>query len=117
MTTDDTITAGLVNANQPAFKLVQAPFSEEPYGVGLKKGDQAFRAFLNDRLEAIYGDGGWAAAFASTLGRLGLKSEPPKVDRYTATAAAAAGAVTTTTTVAGGTTSTTVATNTSAPHP
>ena len=115
VTTDDTILAGLVSASDRAFKLVEAPFSEEPYGIGLKKGDEAFRKFLNDRLEEIYADGGWAAAFRATLGKLGLKSEPPKVDRYTATAPAAPGG-TTTTTAPGGTTTTTAAGPTTTVH-
>lgn len=83
VTTDDTILAGLVQSSGGAFKLVNAPFSEEPYGIGLKKGDQAFRDFLNDRLEEIYDSGEWATAFEATLGELGLDTpEPPAVVRY-----------------------------------
>jgi glutamate transport system substrate-binding protein len=83
VTTDDTILAGLVKGSGGAYKLVGAPFSEEPYGIGLKKGDQAFRDFLNDRLEEIYDSGEWADAFEATLGQLDLPTpEPPKVVRY-----------------------------------
>jgi glutamate transport system substrate-binding protein len=83
VSTDDTILAGLVKDSGGDFKLVGAPFSEEPYGIGLKKGDQVFRDFLNDRLEDIYQSGEWAAAFEATLGRLDLKTPaPPVVDRY-----------------------------------
>ena len=83
VTTDDTILAGLVQSSGGAFKLVDAPFSEEPYGIGLKKGDQALRDFLNDRLEEIYASGEWAEAFKATLGQLGLETpEPPAVVRY-----------------------------------
>ena len=86
VTTDNTILAGLVEASGGAFKLVEAPFSDEPYGIGVKKDDDAFRAFINDRLEEIYANGDWAKAFAATLGKIGLKTpEPPKVDRYTVT--------------------------------
>jgi glutamate transport system substrate-binding protein len=86
VTTDNTILAGLVQASSGAFKLVEAPFSDEPYGIGVKKGDDAFRTFINDRLEAIFGNGDWAKAFEKTLGAIGLKTPaPPKVDRYTAT--------------------------------
>ena len=88
VTTDNTILAGLVSQSGGSFKLVKAPFSSEPYGIGHKKGDQALRDFLNDRLEAIYADGSWAKAFAATLGKIGLDTPtPPKVDRYTSTAA------------------------------
>ena len=83
VTTDDTILAGLVKASGRNYKLVKAPFSEEPYGIGLKKGDQAFRQFLNDRLEEIFAGGQWAKAFEATLGVLDLPTpEPPKVVRY-----------------------------------
>lgn len=103
VTTDNTILAGLVQQSGGAFKLVKAPFSDEPYGIGLKKGDDAFRDFINDRLEEIYDSGEWAEAFEATLGKIGLDTpEPPEVDRYTAGAAGA-----TTTTAAGGATTTT----------
>jgi glutamate transport system substrate-binding protein len=83
VTTDDTILAGLVKASRGAFKLVGAPFSEEPYGIGLKKGDKALRDFLNDRLEEIFSGGQWATAFKSTLGVLDLPTPPPPaVVRY-----------------------------------
>jgi glutamate transport system substrate-binding protein len=86
VTTDDTILAGLVEASGGTFKLVEAPFSDEPYGVGVKKGDDVFRTFINDRLEEVFANGDWAKAFAATLGKIGLKTpQPPKVDRYTGT--------------------------------
>ncbi len=103
VTTDNTILAGLVQASNGAFKLVKAPFSDEPYGIGLKKGDQPFRDFVNDRLEEIYEDGQWAKAFEATLGKIGLETpEPPTIDRYTSAAGGA-----TTTSGAGGTATTT----------
>jgi glutamate transport system substrate-binding protein len=86
VTTDNTILAGLVQASAGAFKLVEAPFSDEPYGIGLKKGDDAFRTFINDTLDEIFDNGDWAKAFEATLGKIGLKTpEAPKVDRYTVT--------------------------------
>jgi glutamate transport system substrate-binding protein len=86
VTTDNTILAGLVDASGGAFKLVEAPFSDEPYGIGVKKDDEAFRTFINDRLEEIVESGDWAKAFESTLGKIGLKTpEPPTIDRYTET--------------------------------
>ena len=97
VTTDNTILAGLVDASNGEYKLVEAPFSDEPYGIGLSKGDQEFRDFLNDTLEEIYENGDWAKAFEATLGEIGLKTpEPPEVDRYTSGAATEA-----TTTTAG----------------
>jgi glutamate transport system substrate-binding protein len=100
VTTDNAILQGFVKSSNSAYKLVGVPFSEEPYGIGLKKGDDAFRDFLNDTLEKIFENEEWEKAFDRTLGSagLGLKvPEPPKVDRY----AAAGGAATTSTTGAG----------------
>jgi glutamate transport system substrate-binding protein len=62
---------------------VGKPFTQEPYGIGLKKGDTAFRTFINDRLEAIYRSGEWAKAYGDTLGKFGIPTPtPPAVDRY-----------------------------------
>lgn len=86
VTTDNAILLGLIQASSGAFKLVDAKFSDEPYGIGVKKDDAAFRTFVNDTLEQIYKNGDWAKAFESTLGKFDLKTpEPPKVDRYTVT--------------------------------
>lgn len=98
VTTDNTILAGLVQASSGAFKLIEAPFSEEPYGIGMKKGDDALRTFVNDTLEDLFESGDWAEAFESTLGAIGLDTpEAPEVDRYDSGAVAAS----TTTTAAG----------------
>jgi glutamate transport system substrate-binding protein len=112
VSTDAPILAGLVQQSGGGFKLVKAPFSDEPYGIGLKKGDDPWRAFINDRLEAIYASGEWAKAFNDTLGKIGLElPTPPPVDRYSSTVGA------TTTTATGGTTTTAAgaATTTSRP--
>ena len=98
-TTDNTILAGLVQQSSGAFKLVGAPFSDEPYGIGVKKGDDEFRTFVNDRLDEIVQSGAWAKAFEATLGKIGLATpEPPKVNRYTGTPPAPTTAAPTTTT-------------------
>jgi glutamate transport system substrate-binding protein len=99
VTTDAPILAGLVQRSNGAFKLVNAPFTDEPYGIGLKKGDQAFRSFLNDRLQTIEKNGEWTTAYKDTLGKLGLPTpQPPPIDRYPETGGAAATTVASTTT-------------------
>jgi glutamate transport system substrate-binding protein len=104
VSTDAPILGGLVSTSNGAFKLVKAPFTDEPYGIGLKKGDQAFRDFINNRLEEIYKSGEWAAAFTRTLGKIGLDTPtPPAVDRYTSSGTAS----TSSSVVASSTTSTT----------
>ena len=84
VSTDNSILLGFVAASPTEFKIVGNKFTDEPYGIGLKKGDTAFRNFINDRLEAIYANGQWAQAFTNTLGRLGIPvPTPPAVNRYT----------------------------------
>ena len=111
VTTDGPILAGFVGQSNGEVKVVNAPFTDEPYGIGLKKGDDAFRAFLNDRLETIEENGQWAEAFENTLGELGLAlPEPPPIDRYGTVGGPSAS--TTTSTGSGATTSTAVTTTT-----
>jgi len=101
--TDGPILAGFVAGSNGSFKLVNAPFSDEPYGIGLKKGDDVFRGFLNDQIKKIEDNGEWAKAFEATLGKLGLAlPTPPPIDRY-----GTVGAATTTSTSASTTSTTT----------
>ncbi len=108
VSTDDAILAGLVNDNPGKFKLVGADLSDEPYGIGLKKGDDAFRNFLNDRLEETFESGEWEEAFRATVGKVITDiPEPPQVDRYTATPVGAGAGTGSTTSASSTTTSTT----------
>ena len=96
--TDRGILLGLAASSSGAFKLLDIDVSEEPLGIGLKKGDDDFREFLNKRLEEIYASGEWADAYERTLGQLGLTTpEPPPVNRYASTGTATTLATTTTT--------------------
>jgi glutamate transport system substrate-binding protein len=83
ITTDNVILTGYMSTNQGMFKLAGGTFTEEPYGIGVKKGDAAFRTFLNDTLEKIFADGRYAKAWADTAGK--FDPTPPKtptVNRY-----------------------------------
>lgn len=118
VSTDNVILYGFVAEDPDSLKVVGNPFSEEPYGIGLTRGDDEFRDFLNDRLEEIFASSEWSEAFEATLGQIGVPTpEPPDVDRYPSagpTTTSAAGDTTTTatgdettTTTAGDTTTTT----------
>lgn len=50
VTTDNVILLGFVSKSDGAFKLVGDQFTEEPYGIGIKKGDVAFCEFINKTL-------------------------------------------------------------------
>jgi len=83
VSTDNVILAGLVSQSEGAFELVDNPFTEEPYGIGVAKDDTDFRMFINDVLEEIFESGEWAEAYESTVGTVDPETpEPPAVDRY-----------------------------------
>jgi glutamate transport system substrate-binding protein len=83
VTTDNVILLGLISQDEEAFELVGKPFTKEPYGIGLKKGDTEFRNFINDTLEKIEQDGRWKAAWDATAGKVATETPtPPAVDRY-----------------------------------
>lgn len=50
VTTDNVILQGFVSESEGAYKLVGEQFTEEPYGIGIKKGDVAFCEFINKAL-------------------------------------------------------------------
>lgn len=83
LTTDEVILAGYAAQSPGTFKIVGKPFSEERYGIGLKKGDTALRTKVNDALQKMIDDGSWKAAFEKNLGPAGIATPtPPSVDRY-----------------------------------
>jgi glutamate transport system substrate-binding protein len=83
VTTDNVILLGLISQDPEAFELVGKPFTEEPYGIGVKKGDTEFRNFINDTLEKAYQDGRWLTAWDATAGKVATaKPAPPTIDRY-----------------------------------
>lgn len=82
LTTDNVILAGLVDQTGDEFEVVDETFTEEPYGIGLKKGDDEFRTFINDTLQESFDDGSWAKAWEETAGKVLPTPEPPTIDRY-----------------------------------
>ncbi|MFF7154949.1 transporter substrate-binding domain-containing protein [Streptomyces sp. NPDC008139] len=83
VTTDDSILLGYAAKAPNEMKLVGKPFSKEPYGIGLAKGDTALRGALDDAIVAHERDGDWKKAYAATLGLSGVPAPvPPPVDRY-----------------------------------
>jgi glutamate transport system substrate-binding protein len=83
VTTDNVILLGLISTDQESFELVGKPFTKEPYGIGVKKGDTQFRNFINDLLDKIKQDGRWMKAWQDTAGKVATdQPTPPSVDRY-----------------------------------
>lgn len=82
VTTDNVILAGYVAESPEDFKIAGDPFTTEPYGIGLALGDDQFRSWINDVLEASFEDGRWVEAWESTAGEVLPTPEPPTVNRY-----------------------------------
>jgi glutamate transport system substrate-binding protein len=83
LSTDNVILLGLVSTSPDELKVVGNPFTEEPYGIGLKKGSDELRAFINDTVDEVFRNGDWDTAWEKTAGKF-LPQAPPKptVDRY-----------------------------------
>jgi glutamate transport system substrate-binding protein len=84
VTTDDQILLGYAAEDPDKIKVVGKPFSQELYGIGLKKGDKDFRTFVNDQLDKAFKDGSWSKAYADTIGTKTGATVPaaPALDRY-----------------------------------
>lgn len=55
-------------ASEKQIKVVGQPFTKEPYGIGLKHGDDDFKKFVNEWLKTIQKGGQWGKAWKTTLG-------------------------------------------------
>lgn len=82
VTTDEVILAGYAAQSPGAFKIVGEPFSEERYGIGLKKDDTELQTKINDALKKMEDSGAWKAAFDKNLGPAGITAPaPPPLDK------------------------------------
>ena len=76
---DLAILAGAAALNNK-IKLIGEPFTEEPYGIGIPNGQQAFKKLINDWLAKIEQRGLWKKAWERSVGTVaGETPEPPKI--------------------------------------
>jgi glutamate transport system substrate-binding protein len=77
---DQAILIGNATRNNDV-KIVGAPFTEEPYGIGLPPGDPQFKAFVNDWLKKVVDSGLWARVWKLTIGTVveGGAPTPPAI--------------------------------------
>jgi glutamate transport system substrate-binding protein len=68
VTTDNVILLGFVSESEGEFKLVGEQFTEEPYGIGITKGDVEFCEFINETLAE--NEDAYLAAWESTAGQI-----------------------------------------------
>jgi glutamate transport system substrate-binding protein len=78
VTTDNVILLGLVADSDGAFTMVGKAFTEEPYGIGIKKGDVAFCEFINTTLKKAADSGAYEKAWTDTAGKI-EGAETPKL--------------------------------------
>ena len=79
--TTDLIEAGLVSRDPDKLDLVGAPFTTEPWGVGMPKDEADFCRFVSDALTEAEKDGTYAKLYDATLKRY-LKADkhlPPLI--------------------------------------
>jgi glutamate transport system substrate-binding protein len=79
VTTDDVILAGFA-AQKPykgQLKVVGKGFSDERYGVGIKKGDTEMVTKVNDALKAYIADGSWKKSLDTNVGPSGYAIPAP----------------------------------------
>ncbi|GHT82289.1 hypothetical protein FACS1894125_4630 [Actinomycetota bacterium] len=85
VSTDDIILAGLAaQLKATDLKVVGNPFTQEAYGVGIKKGDAALAQAINDAIQAMFDDGSWDKAIEENTTGTGYhyndKLNPPQFE-------------------------------------
>lgn len=73
VTTDDIILAGLATASRGRLKLVSKPFTEEHYGIGIKKGNTKLAKRINNALKDMIKNGSWKRALDDNMRGTGFK--------------------------------------------
>ncbi|GAA2090995.1 glutamate ABC transporter substrate-binding protein [Actinomadura alba] len=75
ISTDATILAGFVNREGSSFKVANAAFTDEKYGVGLKKGDTKGCEAINKAIADMYKDGTAQQLWTKWFGKANLPFE------------------------------------------
>lgn len=73
VTTDDIILAGLATNSRGKLKLVGAPFTQERYGVGIKKGNTELAKQINAAIKDMIADGSWQRAIDDNTSGTGFE--------------------------------------------
>lgn len=72
VSTDATILAGFAKREGTAVKVANIPFTDEKYGVGIKKGDKKGCDAINSAIKQMYADGTAKNLWAKWFGSAGL---------------------------------------------
>ena len=79
MTTDNVILLGFVSESDGEFKLVGEQFTEEPYGIGIPKGDVEFCEFIHETLRE--NEDAYTEAWEATAGQV-EGTETPELPEF-----------------------------------
>ncbi|MCA2220472.1 glutamate ABC transporter substrate-binding protein [Nonomuraea aurantiaca] len=65
----------------PSIQIVTKPFTVDPYGIGLKHGDDQFKTFTNAWLKKMQDAGAWQKIWKSSIGTVvvGEAPQPPQI--------------------------------------
>ena len=77
VTTDNVILLGLVDESDGDYELLENPFTDEPYGIGVADGSD-LRCEVNEILQGMYDDGTWKQMYEDTVAT--DTPEPPEID-------------------------------------
>jgi glutamate transport system substrate-binding protein len=78
VSTDNTILAGFAAREGNSVKVVNAPFTDEKYGVGIKKGDSKSCEAINAAISKMYDDGSAQKFLQEEFGQTSLKYDTTK---------------------------------------
>jgi ABC-type amino acid transport substrate-binding protein len=79
VSTDDVILTGMI-IQDDSLQLVGDELTQEPYGAGIKKGEQQTVDFVNQTFQKLKQDGTWKQLFDRWIGRYtGQKQDPPTI--------------------------------------
>ncbi|BCK58985.1 glutamate ABC transporter substrate-binding protein [Nocardia wallacei] len=78
ISTDDAVLAGLVAQDRSYTEVVGENLSDEPYGVGVPKGNDDMVRFVNRTLDRLRTDGTWNRFYQKWLTVLGPSPGPPQ---------------------------------------
>jgi glutamate transport system substrate-binding protein len=80
VTSDDVILAGYAAQNPELLRVVGKPFTNDKYGIGLKKGDTTTRQKINTAIDKMVKDGSWRRSLDKYVAPSGYKvPDPPTV--------------------------------------
>jgi glutamate transport system substrate-binding protein len=77
VTTGDVILAGYAAQNPELLRIVGKPFTNDAYGIGLRKGDPDGMAKVDAALQKMITTGAWRAAAQANLGASGYELPAP----------------------------------------